>query len=113
MQTIFIIGIGIVVILIIVSIILLLTGTTQKGLEKKLTKFGNIIARTQNNIINNNEDILRETANKTADIHKDAVKTIVYSVKEGLSDDNTVYCKHCGAQIDADSNFCKKCGKQL
>lgn len=113
MQTIVMIGIGIVVILIIVFIISLLTGTTQKGLEKTLTKYANVAARVQNNIINNNEDILRETANKTADIHKGAVKTIVHSVKEGLSDDNTVYCKHCGAQIDADSSFCKKCGKQL
>lgn len=113
METIFMVGIGIVVVLIIVFIIFLLTGTTQKGLEKTFTKYGNVTARAQYNIINNNEEILRETANKTADIHKDAVKTIVHSVKDGLSDDNTVYCKHCGTQIDADSSFCKKCGKQL
>ena len=40
-------------------------------------------------------------------------KEIVKGFKEGLSDDNGVYCKYCGAQIDLDSNFCKKCGKQL
>ncbi|MBR0385607.1 MAG: zinc-ribbon domain-containing protein [Erysipelotrichaceae bacterium] len=23
-----------------------------------------------------------------------------------------VYCKYCGALIDADSRYCKKCGKE-
>lgn len=87
--------------------------TSPKHLEKRLTKYGGVAARAQNNIINNNEDILKETANKTADINKDAVKTIAHSVKEGFLDNSTVYCKHCGAEIDADSTFCKKCGKQL
>ena len=113
MNILLVVGIGIVVIFLIVFITLLLRGTSQKGLEKTLTKYGTIAARAENNIINNNEEILRETANKTADIHKDAIKVIANSIKEGLSDDNIIYCKHCGAQIDADSTFCKKCGKEL
>ncbi len=24
-----------------------------------------------------------------------------------------IYCKHCGASIDADSNFCSNCGKEV
>ena len=113
MNILVVIGIGIVVVFLILFITLLLRGTSEKGLEKTLTKYGNVVAKAQNNVINNNEEILKETANKTADIHKDAVKTIVHSVKEGFTDNNSVYCKHCGAQIDADSTFCKKCGKQL
>lgn len=113
MQTLLIVGIGIVVICIFLFIIFAIAGTTQKGLEKTLTKYGNVAARAQNNIINNNEEILRETANKTANIHKDAVKTLMHSVKEGLSDDNAIFCKHCGEKIDVDSTFCKKCGKKL
>ncbi len=42
-----------------------------------------------------------------------AAKEIAKGVKEGLADDNAVFCKHCGEKIDADSTFCKKCGKQL
>ena len=57
--------------------------------------------------------MLKETANKTADINKDAVKTIAHSVKEGFSDENTIYCKYCGTPIDSDSTFCKNCGKKL
>ena len=108
-----VVGIGIAVVFLILFITLIIRGTSEKGLEKTLTKYGNIAARAQNNVINNNEEILKETANKTADIHKDAVKTIVHSAKEGWSDDSTIFCKHCGAQIDVDSTFCKKCGKQL
>ncbi len=71
------------------------------------------MAKVENNIISNNENILRDTANKTADIQKDAVKTITHSIKQGFSDNNTIHCKYCGEPIDEDSNFCKKCGKQL
>ena len=101
------------VIVFLVFIILVLTSNSEKNLEKMLIKYGNAVTRAQNKIINNNEELLRETINKEADIHKDSVKTIAHSVKEGLSDDNKIYCKHCGAQIDADSTFCKKCGKQI
>lgn len=113
MQTLLMVGIGIVVTCIFLFIIFTLTGTTQKRLEKKLTKYGNIVARARSNIINNNEELFREIANKTANINKDAIKTIMHSVKDGLSDDNTIFCKHCGTEIDEDSTFCKKCGKKI
>ena len=45
---------------------------------------------------------------------KKVVKTMAQAVKEGLSDeDETIYCKYCGNEIDADSEFCKFCGKKL
>lgn len=40
-------------------------------------------------------------------------QSIAKGIKEGLSDDNTVYCKHCGSQVDKNSSFCKKCRKPL
>lgn len=112
METLIMIGIGTVVIFVIAFIILTLTGSSQKGLEKTLTKSMNAVVKAQNNVIKNNEDILRENANKNADINKDAVRTIAHSVKEGFTDDNTIYCKHCGSLIDGDSKFCKVCGKE-
>jgi len=27
------------------------------------------------------------------------------------NNENTIYCKHCGKEIDGDSQFCKHCGK--
>lgn len=40
-----------------------------------------------------------------------AVKTTFTAIREGLQGDATMFCKHCGESIDADSKFCKKCGK--
>lgn len=106
------IGIGFVLLFLILFVIFVAT-SGAKDYEKMLTKYGNAAVRAQNNIVKNNEDILKETANKTADINKEAVKTIAHSIKEGFTNDNSFYCKHCGEQVDADSKFCKKCGKQL
>ena len=38
---------------------------------------------------------------------------IAKGIKKGMSEDKTIYCKHCGAQVAADSNFCNKWGKPL
>ncbi len=57
--------------------------------------------------------IAQEKIEKMAPSMGTAAKEIAKGIKEGLSDDNATYCKHCGSLIDADSNFCNKCGKQL
>lgn len=57
--------------------------------------------------------IAQEGIEKMSPSMGNAAKEIAKGIKEGMSGDETVYCKHCGAQIDADSNFCNKCGKQL
>ena len=41
----------------------------------------------------------------------DGIKSTARAIKEGFTEDS-VYCKHCGAQIDSDSKFCNKCGKE-
>lgn len=56
-----------------------------------------------------NKEDLTDIASNRADIMSGAVKKTAQAVKEGLED--SVYCRHCGAEIDADSVFCKKCGK--
>jgi len=42
---------------------------------------------------------------------KDGIKTTARAIKEGFTEES-VYCKHCGSEIDNDSKFCKKCGKE-
>lgn len=64
------------------------------------------------NILDENEDALRDISNKEADIRKDSIKTMASAIKEGLDNQDTMYCKHCGSVIDSDSKFCKKCGKK-
>ena len=53
---------------------------------------------------------LKTMADTTADVTHEAVKNTVSAIKEGIKD--SVYCKHCGKQIDADAKFCKHCGKE-
>ena len=64
--------------------------------------------------IEENKQDLTDIANATADITKGAVQTTASAVKEGFTspDEPQMYCKHCGAQIDANSRFCKVCGKE-
>ena len=54
---------------------------------------------------------LTDIANTTADIYDDAITHTAEAMKKGFAEDK-MYCKHCGAMIDADSKFCNKCGKE-
>ena len=69
-----------------------------------------LTVRTARYLQEDAEDDLRHIANKTADIASGAVKKTTKAIKNALKD--TMYCKHCGEEIDADSTFCKSCGKQ-
>lgn len=109
MSNFIILGIALVIVLLIVMIVSIFTSSS----EKELTKMGNAVAKAKYNVTTNNKEILKKTADETADIHKDAVETIMHSVKNGLSDNDKVFCKYCGEQIDADSTFCKKCGRKI
>ena len=62
-------------------------------------------------VMTDKEEDLKYVINKRAEISKDAITKTTRAIKEGLKG-SEIYCKHCGAQIDADSAFCKKCGKQ-
>lgn len=72
---------------------------------------GKTAINVQKKILDENEETLKEIANKKASINKEAIKTVARSVKDGMSEEE-MYCKHCGASIDSDSKFCKKCGKE-
>ena len=64
----------------------------------------------EKDVITDKEDELKYIADKKADISKDAITKTTRAIKSGFVDE-VMYCKHCGAEIDADSSFCKKCGK--
>ena len=67
-------------------------------------------AKTAKYIQQENKEDLKDIVNTSAEISSDAITTVTKAVKDGLND--TVYCKHCGSKIDADSKFCKSCGKE-
>ncbi len=57
------------------------------------------------------KDDLKSISDNMAYATKDGIKTTAGAIKEGFAQSN-VFCKHCGSEIDNDSNFCKKCGKE-
>ena len=67
--------------------------------------------KTARYIQEENKDDLTAIASNSAEITKDAVTTTADAIREGMQ--ATKYCKHCGAQIDADAKFCTACGKEL
>lgn len=76
------------------------------------TMSSSIAINSKKKVLDNNEDVLRDMASKEASINKEKVKVMTRAVKEGLSGDK-IYCKHCGKEIDVDSQFCKFCGKAV
>lgn len=77
------------------------------GFRAEITK---MMTKSAKYIQEENKQDLTDIASNTADIASDAVKKTTRAIKDGLKD--TIFCKHCGAEIDADSKFCSKCGKE-
>ena len=82
-----------------------------KFAPKFMGKMSKRMIDVQKDIITDKEEELKYMADKKADISKDAITKTARAIKSGLADE-VAYCKHCGVEIDVDSNFCKKCGKQ-
>lgn len=57
------------------------------------------------------EDI-ESISNEMADATKGGIETVTRAIKKGITEDDDIFCKHCGSKIDGDSKFCKKCGKE-
>lgn len=90
-----------------------MTDFSKEDMQDMITQLSDVAINAKSNIINNNEEVLRDMASKEANINKDAIKTTFSAIREGLTGDNAnMFCKHCGAVIDADSKFCKDCGKE-
>ena len=62
-------------------------------------------------MLEENEEMLKDINRRSANVSKDGVEITARALKKGLSGE-TIYCKHCGNSIDADSRFCKTCGKE-
>ena len=81
-------------------------------LTNMATMAGNMGIKVRKNIMDENEDVLRDLSKREAEIAKDKIEITARAIKDGFME-KQIYCKHCGALIDEDSKFCKKCGKKL
>lgn len=82
-------------------------GLISAGFSPKIAKLS---ARGARYIQQETKDDAKEIASTGADIASEAVTKTAKAIKKGIKD--TKFCKHCGAEIDADSVFCKECGKK-
>ena len=73
---------------------------------------GGIMVDSQKSILNKHGDGMKEVVTKNANINKEATKIVATAIKEGFSETEKGYCKHCGKNIDKDSLYCKDCGKK-
>lgn len=85
----------------------------KDGLQDILSDLSDLAIKTKNSILEENGDMLRDIATKEANISKDAITIKAKAVKEGFGQADTMFCKHCGENIDSDSKFCKKCGQKI
>jgi hypothetical protein len=78
------------------------------GFRPEITKHS---IKTAKYIQQENQEDLKEIMTTTAQINSEAVEATAKAVKKGLG--QTMYCKHCGQEVDIDSQFCKYCGRKL
>jgi DNA-directed RNA polymerase subunit RPC12/RpoP len=81
------------------------------------TNLGDVVARTGKNILDRNEDSLRDISTRGAKISEVGIETMAKAFKKGFSSDekseSEIKCPKCGSLIDKDSVFCKECGKKI
>ncbi len=78
-------------------------------LEKMMEK----AIKMEKDLLDKHEDELKELQRKSANIEKEGIEIKAKALKDGLTNNNTLYCKYCGTSIDDDSIYCKKCGKKI
>ena len=93
---------GIIIVFMIISIV------SPKFRGKMMSRQ---IKATKHMVDYSKED-LKDISDGMAYATHDGVKNTARAIKEGLTEKNSIYCKHCGASIDSDSKFCKSCGKE-
>lgn len=77
-----------------------------------LAKLSGTAVGLKKQILDENEEVLMDIAHKEAKVRNVGIKSAAKAIKEGLTEDNCIYCKHCGSMIYIDSKFCKDCGKE-
>ena len=81
---------------------------TTEYVSEELKGLSKTMIGIQKDVQEENKDSLTSIASTSADINSEAITKKAKAVKKGLKD--TKFCKNCGKEIDADSNFCSKCG---
>ena len=72
----------------------------------------NIAITGKKKVMDEHADVMEEISIKEAEIESRGIEIKARALKQGLTNESVIYCKHCGSTIDNDSKFCKICGKE-
>ncbi len=101
---------------IVVALMIILVGVFTFKRRDPMSMLNNFdvtsMLKHTKDIVDSNEELLKELSTKSANISKDAIEIKARAVKSGFTT-GEMFCKHCGTSIDSDSKFCKSCGKEL
>lgn len=104
------------IIILIISVLLFVIIIFTMFSPKLRSKFVDAQLKAQKQVIDDNEELLKDLNTRSAEITKDGTKVqyraMAEGIKEGLGEEK-IFCKYCGKQIDTDSKFCNGCGKEL
>ena len=103
----------VVVIMIIITAALILCGFVAFFSPKIRGKMMSRNIKATKYMMDESKDDIKSISTDMAEATSDAVEITTRSIKKGLSEDASIFCKYCGAKIDKDSKFCNKCGKEL
>ena len=100
-----IMAIGLIIFVFILVFVLMFSPKARgKMMSKQIKATKYMVDETKDDI----EDISTNLANAT----KDGIETTTRAIRKGFTEEEGMYCKHCGGKIDKDSTFCKHCGKE-
>ena len=87
---------------------------TKDDLSDLATTMSDVSINTQKKVLDKHEDTMRDISTRNAKVRAEGIKVTTSAIREGLTgkSSGTMYCKHCGANIDSDSTFCKSCGQK-
>lgn len=63
-------------------------------------------------MMDDSKEDIKNISTNMAEATKEGVETTACAIKKGFTENESMYCKHCGTKIDKDSKFCKNCGKE-
>lgn len=89
-----------------------MTDFSKEDLENISSNLGEVSINSTKNILDKNEDKIKDITEKTAEMSSIKIEKIARAIKKGLTENN-IFCKHCGKSISTDSKFCKYCGKEV
>ena len=89
------------------------THESKKDLENITYNMMSSQTKGMSHAIDETKGDIESISNDVANTTKSGIEITARAIKKGFTEDEKIYCKHCGAKIDKDSIFCKSCGKEL